>query len=403
MAEQVEYIFCINTGRAGSFYLKSLFDHVSGCCSFHEPEPQGNGKPMREYLNGKAGPVRELAREKAKNVEQAKEEFDVYVETNHWFIKGFGWFLPEYLSADKIGIVVLKRDKDKTAESLLGIGCSPLTQMGRNAIITPDAQKTILQPPKLFLSPRASYYLACAARLVWGGADRLCKTIFQSNIPSLKPLKRYEMECLRWYVEETAEQTAKYRERFPDMKYYDVNITDLNSPEEVGKMLSFFGLSSERSITEVIGKPNNRTDRNNQRENEEEKEDSGLTFAEVREKKRLARYARNNVRIKDARVDEGEIRGQLVNSGEKDIKKIKITVCPASNRTKLCHKKEIGKGMNTAEDCFLPAYGELPFTIDVSSTSYPAGDNLTLQITAIQENASFFNIAGNRYKVMSSR
>ncbi len=50
MGQKVDYIFSINTGRSGSHYLSNIFNHVTGCCSFHEPYPYCRDKVMRKYL-----------------------------------------------------------------------------------------------------------------------------------------------------------------------------------------------------------------------------------------------------------------------------------------------------------------------------------------------------------------
>ncbi len=91
MKGSVDYIFSINTGRCGSHYLSVIFSHVPGCRSFHEPEPVGNGRVMRRYLQGHAGPMKRLAERKARLVQDLRSHCRLYFESNHRFIKGFGW------------------------------------------------------------------------------------------------------------------------------------------------------------------------------------------------------------------------------------------------------------------------------------------------------------------------
>jgi hypothetical protein len=255
MEEKIEYIFCINTGRSGSGYLKNIFTHVSGCRSFHEPEPIGNEKVMRRYSRGHLEPMRKFTQEKINSIKDLKGDYQTYVETNHCFIKGFGWFVPQHLPEDRIAVIILKREKSKIAESLLRIGCSPLLPDGRNWTNTPEIKDPLVTPPKILIPPKATYQCARVIKYVLRRTSYLISRILRKEFKyNPQWLTNYELECLKWYVEETYEKTAAFKRQYPKIKYYETNIEDLNSFESVQKMLMHFGLSGKESLKNIVGK-----------------------------------------------------------------------------------------------------------------------------------------------------
>ena len=70
-------------------------------------------------------------------------------------------------------------------------------------------------------------------------------------------LINYELECLEWYVDETSERSKAFLRMYPDIKYYEVEIGELNTIESVQKMLLHFGCSWESSLIDTVGKPTN--------------------------------------------------------------------------------------------------------------------------------------------------
>jgi hypothetical protein len=201
--------------------------------------------------------MRKLTQEKVEVIEKAKRNYQVYVETNHCFIKGFGWFIPQYLPEDKIGVIILKREKYQIAESLLRIGCSPLVRFGRDWIITPDIKNPLVTLPKKLFSPRATYQYTRLLKFLLRSNRYLVRKVFRQELQYPKWLINYEMECLKWYVEETYAKVEAFKQRYPRIKYYEVNIEDLNSHESVQQMLAYFGCSGKESLSDVVGKPTN--------------------------------------------------------------------------------------------------------------------------------------------------
>lgn len=257
MAERIEYLFSINTGRSGSDYLGSILNHVVGCHALHEPEPIGNGAVMRRYLRGEHGPMRELTQRKVKAIEQQNRDGQVYAETNHCFIKGFGWFLPEYLPQEKIGVIVLKREKAKIAKSLLRVGCSPLVSGGRDWISTPEIASPRVPPPRRLGSHRVAYQVARVIKFPFRALDFLVYKLCSKRLGYPKWLTNYELECLEWYVQETYARAEVFKQTYPKIRYVEVSIEDLNSLESVQAMLRQFGLEGEPTLKDVVGKPTN--------------------------------------------------------------------------------------------------------------------------------------------------
>lgn len=213
--QEIDYIFCISTGRCGTKYLKTLFAHIPGCWAFHEPHPIGNNDIMRKCLNnGDTEPMRGLAQQKAERIEEIRGGCGLYVETNHCFIKGFGWFLPEFLLEERLGVIILTRKRAEIVESLLRTHCTPLTTSGPCWLITPKAKSPLCPRPD-------------------------------------ERREDYERESLGWYVDETAARAKAFQKRFGRIKYYIVDIEELNTPERVSEMFKFFGCKATEPISGI--------------------------------------------------------------------------------------------------------------------------------------------------------
>lgn len=257
MKRKTGYLFCISTGRSGSNYLTEIFKHVSGCQSFHEPKPIGNGKLMNRYLQGDVESMRRLTQEKVEVIKEAKRNYQLYAETNHCFIKGFGWFIPQHLPEDNIGVIILKREKYKIAQSLLRTGCSPFCRFGRDWIITPDIKDSLVSLPKKLVFPRTMYQYTRLIKFLFRSNRFFVRKVFRQELKYPQWLINYELECLKWYVEETYAKAEAFKQQYPRIKYYEVDIEDLNSLESVQQMLAYFGYSGKESLIDVVGKPTN--------------------------------------------------------------------------------------------------------------------------------------------------
>lgn len=243
MSQQITYIFCINTGRSGSNYLQRLFSHVLGCASFHEPNPVGNGQPMRMFLAGKSEQMRDVVSIKVQRINEICRHAEIYAETNHCFIKGFGWLLPEYLPQSQMGVLILTREKNAIIKSLRSIQATPLRPGAEKWIMTPDIANPLVPPPKKFISAGFDFQIIKSIAL------------FLRRFPSW--MSDYELDSLEWYIAETFARAKLYQQTFPEISYYQVDLDELNTLPGVMRMLDFFELRADKTIEKVIGQSSN--------------------------------------------------------------------------------------------------------------------------------------------------
>lgn len=250
---QVEYIFSINTGRSGSNYLCRIFENVKDCKALHEPRPICNGMPMRKYLRGKSEPMKRIMEEKTRSIRTLKSDFRLYFESNHCFIKGFGWFIPQYFPQSKLGVIILRRNAAEISDSLLRIGCTPLTARGRMWICTPDAHDSDIDPPR----GAFFYQFSRLVKLVMRVLNYLARQVGISHLKEPSWLVSYERACIEWYVEEINAKASAFKRRYPQVKYYEVDIKDLNCFRSVKQMLEHFGCEGTRQLKSVVGSASN--------------------------------------------------------------------------------------------------------------------------------------------------
>lgn len=248
MGNNVEYIFSINTGRSGSDYLSNLFSFATGCRAFHEAAPVCNGTAMRAFQEGNVESMRRLTARKVKAIKALKADAPVYVETNHLFIKSFGWFIPEHIMQKKIGIIVLRRNPEDVVKSFSRIRCTAMTEAGKRWILTPERRRPLVRPPTRLVPAHLFYKcMRSVQRLQRATGSQTCR----------RWLRAYETRSLRWYIRETDALARAYRERFPGICYYEVDVEDLNDLNKVEQMFDFFGCTSMPGLAKAVGRPTN--------------------------------------------------------------------------------------------------------------------------------------------------
>ncbi|MEM9926594.1 MAG: hypothetical protein AAF915_23050 [Cyanobacteria bacterium P01_D01_bin.50] len=213
----IKYIFCINSGRSGSDYLTELLSKAENTVSIHEGFPVMNGSPMEEFNRGDEGELKKLMPLKLKEIRKKnKNGQKIYCETNHSFIKGWGYLIPDtYIPQEEIGIIILKRDVDKTAYSLLRVRDVPgSSKWTRTWLLTPNVERNISEP-----AVNANPY-------------ELCK----------------------WYVEETYLRAEEYKKMFPRIKYVECNLEQLNQYDFVIEMFANFGLVAKSELQDIVGR-----------------------------------------------------------------------------------------------------------------------------------------------------
>lgn len=261
MKKKIKYIFSINTGRSGSHYLSILFKHAQQCKSFHEAKPKGNELAMRKFFKGDVSQIRAITEQKVKNIFKIVQNDKVYVETNHCFIKGFGWFISEFIPEDEIGIIHLMRNAEDIVDSMFRGGTSPITPIGRDWIMTPEIASPVIPPPSRLGSVKLIHHLFYMLKIPFKQypykRGMFYKKMGLSPPKTPKFIAKYEKECLRWYIEETNALADIYQQKFPKMKYIRVDVKDLNTLQGVKNIFDFFGIKEKKSIRKVIGYPTN--------------------------------------------------------------------------------------------------------------------------------------------------
>ena len=229
-------------------YLKTIFDHVEGCASFHEPDPVGNGHAMRLFARDQVELMRALAQKKASIIADVTKGGQFYVETNHLFIEALWLVRPEFgCRKKKMGVIFLKRDPKRIASSTLRVGGSPLTRLGRDWITFFPRSNPSGALPKLFLSSAGAIRSAIISLNVSSASTNAASAVQfrkRHSRSCRRGFRKYERDSVMWYVRETFALGEAFKGRFPAIKYYETAVDELNDYENVERILNYFGCLS---------------------------------------------------------------------------------------------------------------------------------------------------------------
>lgn len=219
MPTSVRYLFCINTGRSGSDYLTEVLAQAENTVSLHEALPIMNGAPMQRFNEGDEAALRALMPLKLAEIrKKSGGGRKVYCETNHSFIKGWGYLIPEVIPQEEIGVIVLRRPAEQVIHSHLRVRNVPgTTRWSRTWVLTPGAERDRCPPPD-----RDDHYALC-----------------------------------RWYVEEVEQRAQAYRDRFPDISYLECDLAQLNDRSFVDEMFDRLDLIPSPRLDDTVGRPLN--------------------------------------------------------------------------------------------------------------------------------------------------
>jgi arabinogalactan endo-1,4-beta-galactosidase len=110
----MEKIFVLASARSGTKFLKDLFKYnVKNCISKHESFPDMFGKPIYWYYQGRSEEIRKYFLLKKKIIDRYKQ--DIYLESNHAFLKSYCDIAMEYFPNMKL--IHLIRNPIKVAKS----------------------------------------------------------------------------------------------------------------------------------------------------------------------------------------------------------------------------------------------------------------------------------------------
>ena len=215
----IKYIFCINSGRAGSEYLAALLGSAPKAYSYHEPEPQMIDKYLNMVAERGLEPTFKARRIKSKAILGIVSRFpnqSFYIETNHMFIKTFYDVVLNEL--ENISVIYLKRDFMETLHSFVQL------------CYFSDKNETW---PKWMISPNSS-----TAKIKCIGED--------------KDLDYIDL-CIAYLIDIEA-RAISFRDRFSQIPFYEVDINDLNIPIRAKALFEFMGLTFTPASEELIGK-----------------------------------------------------------------------------------------------------------------------------------------------------
>ncbi len=211
----IKYIFSINSGHSGSDYVSGLLSKAENTIGFHEGYPMMNGEPMQRFNHGDESALRHLMPVKLKQIrKQSRRGRKIYYETNHSFIKGWGYLIPEYIPQDEIGVLILRRDVEQVVyDSIRDHKIPGRSIHTRTFQLLPGSPRNLSAPP----APATPYDLC------------------------------------HWYINEIYLRAEQYRRMFPGIRYVECDLEELNDYANVVSMLASFGLVPTPQLREVVG------------------------------------------------------------------------------------------------------------------------------------------------------
>jgi len=244
---KVDVIFSINTGRSGSTYVASLMQGFDQLSCFHEPDPSFCGLPMQEYQLGNTKAFDSRMGEKTAKIETVLKSGSAYFESNHYFIKGFGWEILSRLEDKKVGILSIHRDPEKIVNSYHSIGTSILGRGAYRHLIHPFA--TLVEGN--FESNKLWFWIKISVM-------RLITVIY--NIPFFLGIwKRkkwnlfsgFQKRYLRWYFEKYQELQARFKSKHPNLVYVEIDLDTMSEEEMIGALQKGFDLGEYHPVPTV--------------------------------------------------------------------------------------------------------------------------------------------------------
>lgn len=192
-----KYIFCINSGRAGSQYLSKLLSTAKDIQAFHEPHPQMINKHLDAINNYdysysyndrciKVDAINKLTKNWNSNT--------IYVETSHMFIKTFWDVIINELEGD-IKVVSLKRDLPKVLKSFIELSYFNRNGEALKWMSLPDAKTATVKCIKPYYG--MNHYEKCIAYLIdiEGRREKFTKE-YSDRISECRLERLNDMHCV---------------------------------------------------------------------------------------------------------------------------------------------------------------------------------------------------------------
>jgi hypothetical protein len=242
----IRYLFCINSGRAGSEYLATLLGTAPMAYSFHEPEPQMIGEYLHSVARNGWQKTFNDRRIKSQAIVKIASQFpdqSVYIETNHMFIKTFYDVVLRDLR--NVQVIHLQRDLLETLKSFVQLFYfSDKNSAWPDWMISPNAQTVVI------------------------------KAIDDDNKLDYIDLG------IAYLIDIEARATA-FRQKYPHIPFHETDIIDLNDMDKTKVLFKNLGLSFTSETEELIGR------KINQRANVKEKYANQVNDEQLAERIRI--------------------------------------------------------------------------------------------------------------------
>ena len=186
-----DLIFVITTGRSGTEWLaKQLKNNLKDSSVNHEAYP---ALSLREYNKG-------LWNDKKNNILKELKTNNLYVETNHMFIKTFYKDALENFR-DRIKVIILEREPELVARSMYSLGTIPgESELAKDWYIDPSSKTCFIKCPE---------------------EDKITK-------------------CL-WACYEVRARAKKFQKDFLDIPVYKISLNELQDVEGFKNLLNWIG------------------------------------------------------------------------------------------------------------------------------------------------------------------
>jgi hypothetical protein len=217
----IHYVFCASTGRSGTTSLQHIFKAAENAYTTHESHPIMNKDVLINYNNGDIEAAElEFNTRKLLRIAYKSLFKEVYVESNHMFIKCFAD--PAFkVFKKKLKVVVLERDPVAVALSMLARGDIPGEEGGNKWVLDPRATQNII---------------------------KIEKTLYEN------PGFAHDFYKCLWYCFEIKARTLQYQKRHPDVPLFFIKTEELNDFERNREMLEFFKITyNESRLKELTG------------------------------------------------------------------------------------------------------------------------------------------------------
>ena len=144
-ARDPKFVFVATTGRSGTEFLQKIFSTLPGCSAHHEAWPIMHDHVLRAWNDGEEWLARRTYWvQKSVNIRRMTGDNDLYVETNHLFIKSFARYAIQDFGS-RLRIIHLRRDAVSVARSMVALGAVPGTAHGNDWYLDYRAPRNLLK------------------------------------------------------------------------------------------------------------------------------------------------------------------------------------------------------------------------------------------------------------------